>query len=152
MLCLDQTTRKWTKKHVFLIAKENKISRSRSTKRCARVLFSYLKFTLTETFLQQRWAYLGLADNYKLSFATMKSMCAQSLQSCPTLWDPMDCSNPGSSVHGILQTWILEWVAISFSRGSSRPRDQTQVYFISFIGRLILYHQCHVQSPQMNHI
>ena len=48
-------------------------------------------------------------------------------QSCPTLRDPVDCSPPGSSVHGILQARILEWVAISFSRGSSRPRDRTQV-------------------------
>ena len=40
-------------------------------------------------------------------------------QSCPTLCDPMDCSLPGSSIHGILQARILEWVAISFSRGSS---------------------------------
>ena len=40
-------------------------------------------------------------------------------QSCPTLWDPVDRSPPGSSVHGILQARILEWVAISFSRGSS---------------------------------
>ena len=44
-------------------------------------------------------------------------------QSCPTLRDPMDCSPPGSSVHGIFQARILEWVAISFSRGSSRSRD-----------------------------
>ena len=43
-------------------------------------------------------------------------------QSCPTLCDPVDCSPPGSSVHGILQAGILEWVTISFSRGSSRPR------------------------------
>ena len=43
------------------------------------------------------------------------------------LCDPVDCSPPGSSVHGILQARILEWVAISFSRGSSRPRDQTQI-------------------------
>ena len=42
---------------------------------------------------------------------------AKSLQLCPTLYDPMDCSPPGSSVHGILQARILEWVAISFSRG-----------------------------------
>ena len=41
---------------------------------------------------------------------------------CPTMHDPMECSLPGSSVHGILQTRILEWVAISLSRGSSRPR------------------------------
>ena len=46
-------------------------------------------------------------------------------QSCQTLCDPMDCSPPGSSICGILQARILEWVAISFSRGSSRPRDRT---------------------------
>ena len=48
-------------------------------------------------------------------------------QLCPTLCDSVDCSPPGSSVHGILQARILEWVAISFSRGSSQPRDQTRV-------------------------
>ena len=53
--------------------------------------------------------------------------CAQALRSCPTLCDPLDRSPPGSSVRGILQAGILEWVAIPFSRGSSRPRDRTQV-------------------------
>ena len=48
-------------------------------------------------------------------------------QSCLTLCDPVDCSPPRSSVHGILQARILEWVAISFSRGSSRPRGWTQI-------------------------
>ena len=43
------------------------------------------------------------------------------------LCDPVDCSPPGSSIHGIPQARILEWVAISFSRGSSQPRDRTQV-------------------------
>ena len=52
-------------------------------------------------------------------------------QSCPTLCDPVDCILPGSSVHGILQARILEWVAISFSRGSSPPRDKTQVSHIA---------------------
>ena len=52
-------------------------------------------------------------------------------QSCPTLCDPMDCSSPGSSVHGILQARILEWVAISFSRGTSGPKDQTWVSWIT---------------------
>ena len=49
-----------------------------------------------------------------------------------TLCDPMDCSPPDSSVYGILQARILEWVAISFSRGSSWPRDQTRVSCVSF--------------------
>ena len=52
-------------------------------------------------------------------------------QLCLTLGDPLDCSLPGSSVHGILQARILEWVAISFSRGSSWPRDGTQVSCIT---------------------
>ena len=50
-------------------------------------------------------------------------------QSCSTLCDPMDCSPPDSSVHGILQARILEWFAIYFSRGSSWPRDQSWVSF-----------------------
>ena len=54
-------------------------------------------------------------------------------QSCPTLCDPVDYSLPGSSVHGIFQARVLEWVVISFSRGSSGPRDQTQVSHI--VGR-----------------
>ena len=48
-------------------------------------------------------------------------------QSCPTLCNPMDCSPPSSSVHGILQAIIPEWVAIPFSRETSQPRDQTWV-------------------------
>ena len=48
-------------------------------------------------------------------------------QSRLTLCNPVDCSPPGSSVHGIFQAWIVEWVAVSFSRGSSWPRDRTQV-------------------------
>ena len=55
-------------------------------------------------------------------------VCAQL---CPTLCDPMDCNPPGFSVHGILQARILEWVAISSSKGSSPPRDQTPVSLVS---------------------
>ena len=57
-------------------------------------------------------------------------------QSYMTLCHPMDCNPPGSSVYGIFQARILEWAAISFSRGSSQPRDRTRV---SCIGRWILY-------------
>ena len=66
-------------------------------------------------------------------------LCTKSLQSCLTLCDPMDCSPPGSSVHGILQVKILEWVAMSSSRGSSPPRDWTQVYCISCVGKEVLF-------------
>ena len=52
-------------------------------------------------------------------------------QSCPTVWDPQDCSPPGSSVHGILQARTLDWVAIPLSSGPSQPRHQTQVFCIA---------------------
>ena len=59
-------------------------------------------------------------------------MCVLATQSLSlTLCDPMDYSLPGSSVHGILQIRILEWVAYPFYRGSSQPRDQTQVSHIA---------------------
>ena len=57
-----------------------------------------------------------------------------------TLCNPLDCSPPGSSVHGIFQARTLEWDAISSSRGSYRPRDRTEVSYVSCIGRWILYH------------
>ena len=59
----------------------------------------------------------------------------------------MDYKSPGSSVHGILQARILEWVAMPFSRGSSQPRDGTPVSYVSCIGRQVLYHQLHPGSP-----
>ena len=57
-----------------------------------------------------------------LTLPMLLCACAKSLQSCLTLRDPMGCSAPGSSVHGILQAWILEWVAMPSSRGLSWPR------------------------------
>ena len=66
--------------------------------------------------------FLDAPQYLKLSRSVMSDSC-----------DPMDCSLTGSSVHGIFQARILEWVAISFSRGSSRPRDRTQVTCI--VGR-----------------
>ena len=60
-------------------------------------------------------------------------------QPCPTCCNPLECSPPGSSVHGISQARMLEGVAISSSRGSSRHRDQTRVSCVSSIGRRILY-------------
>ena len=55
------------------------------------------------------------------------------VQSCPTLCDPMDCSLPASSIHGIFQVRVLEWGAIAFSRGSSQPKDRSRVSHI--VGR-----------------
>ena len=65
----------------------------------------------------------------------MKCMHAKSLRSCLTHCNPMDSSLPGSSVHGILQAGILEWVAMPSSRGSSQPRDGTHVSYVSCMGK-----------------
>ena len=65
--------------------------------------------------------------------------CAQSLQLGLTVCDPVDCSPPGSSIHGILHARTLEWVAMPSSRGSSRPGDRTHVSYVSCTGRWVLY-------------
>ena len=86
----------------------------------------------------------NLLRNYCVSIVRETSIlftcvCAFSVcKSCPTLCDLMDCSPPGSSVHGISQAKVLAWVAISSSRGSSRPRDQTSISWVSCTGRWIL--------------
>ena len=76
--------------------------------------------------IQSLYTQLGLWLLIWSFYEVMDKLC-EVAQSCPTLCDPMDCSLPGSSFHGILQARVLEWVVISFSRGSSRPRDRTQV-------------------------
>ena len=85
-----------------------------------------------QTNLRTSWSLrLLLCKNWRLKIVVVQSL------SCDQLFgDSMDCSLPGSSVHGILQAKILGWVAISSSRGSSQPRDRTH---ISCIGRQILY-------------
>ena len=76
----------------------------------------------------------------------ISSCCCSVTESCPTLCDPMDCSPPGSSVHGISQARILEWGTFSstFSRGSSWFTDRT---CITCIGRQILYHWVTREAP-----
>ena len=69
----------------------------------------------------------GKLESHQRGFWIEEVKWSEVAQLCPALRNPMDCSPPGSSVQGILQARILKWVAISFSRGSSRPRDQTQV-------------------------
>ena len=72
--------------------------------------------------------------------STLCTLCSGA-QFCPTLWDPMNYSPPGFSVHGILQARILEWVTMPSSRGSSQPRDQMCNSCVSCIGRQII-HDC----------
>ena len=74
-------------------------------------------------------------------------MCMLSHFSHVWFCDPMDYSLPGSSVLGILQARILEWVAISYSRGCSWPRSRTHVSYLSLIGRRFLNHWHHLGSP-----
>ena len=80
-------------------------------------------------------------------------VCASVVQLCPTLCDPTDCSPPRSSIHGILQARLLEWVAMLSSRGSSRPRNWTRVFHVSCISRQVLYHQHHLVTAKVaNHL
>ena len=76
------------------------------------------------------WTFVRLVCQFTWWYSSDYS---EVVQSCPALCEPMDCSLPSSSVHRIFQARILEWVAISFSRGSSQHRDQTWVSHI--IGR-----------------
>ena len=82
-----------------------------------RIILCYIVTTVGSQ-LFYSWREQGL-----LSIKWSKVKWSRSV--CPTLCDPVDCIPPGSPIHGILQARILEWVAISFSRGSSQPRDRT---------------------------
>ena len=84
-----------------------------------------LKVEIFNMFFFYKWKYLRSINAKRIS---QESEVAQS---CPTLCDPMDCSLSGSSVHGIFQARVLEWIAISFSRESSWPRDRTWVSHIA---------------------
>ena len=88
-------------------------------------------------------------EPWQLSYRTLthQPLC-HCAQLCPALWDPMGWSPPGSSVHGIFQVRILEWVATSFPRGSSQPRDGTQDFCI---GRRILYHWATREDQTASH-
>ena len=77
-------------------------------------------------------------SQYPYKVVNNACMHAHSFQSCLTFCDPIDCSPPGSSVHGILQARTLEWVARTCSRGSSQPRDQTHVPYVSCIGTQVI--------------
>ena len=103
----------------------------------ARLRNSPLAFCCQQSMLPPKSGVLVIAKSLK---KISLQLCAKSLQSCLTLCNPMDCSLPGVFVHGILQAIILEWVAISFSRRSSRPRDWTSVSHVSRIGRWVLYY------------
>ena len=82
--------------------------------------------------------------NYTRNLIISNCCCSSVTKSCPTRCNPMNCNPPDSSVHGIFQARILQWVAIFFSRRASWPRNRTH---ISWIGRQILYCLSHMGSP-----
>ena len=92
---------------LFIIARTWKQPRCPSADECIRKLW-----------------YIYTMEYYS---AIKKNSFQSVVQSCLTLWDPMDCSLPGSSIYGISEARVLEWVAASFSRGSYQSRDWTQV-------------------------
>ena len=97
----------------------------------------YLSFLSTNTLPSSFWTsfvFYKIVSKWSVRCSVMSN----------SLTDPMVCNPPGSSVHGILQARILEWIGIPFSRGSSWLTDRTQV---SCIGRWILYHLSHQGSP-----
>ena len=85
---------------------------------------------------------------FRMRLRVYACVCDQSLQLCLTLCNLMDCSLPGSSVHGILQARILEWVAMPSSRGSSGPRNQNPNLLCLLLCRQILYSWATVEAPQ----
>ena len=116
-----QNLRKCT---VQKLNKGKKITRRMGTQRLKAILFLACFYIFTFSRILHRFYNLK-------SFFLWVYMCATQLH--PTLCDPMDCSSPGSSVHRISQARILEWVAISYSRGSSQLRDWTR--FSALAGR-----------------
>ena len=91
------------------------------------------------------WARMFIPKGGCCSFPNL----SKSLSFCNAM-DCMDYSLPDSSVCGIFQARILQWVGISFSGGSSRPKDRTHISYISCFGRRVLYHECHLGSLLKN--
>ena len=116
-----------------------------SSRKCFRLIFTFeTEPEIFTTDLLSLLLLLLLPAN-RLFFCFLNFIIAESevTQSCPTFCDPMDRNLPGSSVHGIFQAKVLEWVAISFSRGSFQPSNRTRVSCIA--GRM-LYHLSHQGS------
>ena len=97
----------------------------------------YAEYIIRNSGLEEAQAGIKIAGRNidSLRYADACMLCRFS---CAQLCNPMDLSPPGSSVHKILQAKILEWVAISFSKGSSCPRNQSLVSYISCVGRRVL--------------
>ena len=104
-------------------ARRKQVTLENMSKRSVCILIGWWEFFNTRKF--------SILKFYSVNLSTMPCCCYLATKSCLTLCDPMDCSPPGSSVHGILQAGILEWVAIPLSWVSSRPRDRTHVSYLA---------------------
>ena len=136
------------KDRLDVIRRESETALKKKKRNCSKVKF--LSMSSTKRLVPQDgnryelkkgfWKRYG---RFWLKQVSFPCMCARSLQSYPTLGNPMDCSPPGSSVHGILQARTLEWAVIPFFRESSWHRDWTHISYISYvscIGWWVLYH------------
>ena len=124
---------KWVKQgHIYTTGCYSAIKKNKI------ILFSATLVDLEIVMLREVKSDIERQVSYDIAYmqSLKKKGCCWVAKSLLTLCAPMDCSPPGSSVHGISQARILEWVVTSFSRGSSQPRDRTR---ISCIGRWILY-------------
>ena len=109
---------------------------------------SYSSDGVTQLPSSSSWSFSSNGDLPTLGpFGLLDLLILIRAQLCLTLCDPMDCSLPGSSVHGIFQARILEWIAIHYFRGCSWHRDWTCISCISCFGREILYQLHHLGSP-----
>ena len=97
-----------------------------------RLEYWSLERLINTPFVEPRFEFICLAQSPN-AYPLNHTICVFVIQLCLTLCDPMDCSLPGSSLHGIPKANILEWVLIPFSRGYSWPRDQTRASYI--VGR-----------------
>ena len=111
-------------------------------------MVSYLKVFVLISVCFTKWDEVGFPPEKWVSRAAkiLVRVCSFT-ESCPALCNPMDCIPPGASVHGILQAKILEWVPMSFFRGSSQPRDKIHISCVSCIDRQILYHCAAWEAP-----
>ena len=111
------------------------------------------RWVITPSWLSGSWrSFLYSSSVYSCHLFSISSASVgvcEVTQSCATLCDPMGCSLPGSSVHGILQAIVLEWIAISFSSGSSQPRNGNGV---SCTARQILYHRVTRKDLKIIHL
>ena len=113
--------------------------------KCSKTLYLLFLTMLKGNTMNKPFKRLESPDHFPLIDFNLP---AKLLQSHHALCNPMDRSPSGSPVHhGILQAWILGLVAISFSRGSSQPRDQTPISYVSYNAWQVLYHWYHLGSP-----